>query len=96
MKFKIHKETVVTKTNIFGKPIERETICYIYRPIFFGLLNRFLSFIPNRDWVGDQIVVKCWHVYYELKKDTSKFSEQEAETLLKNIYSQPDKFIRKP
>jgi len=93
MKFKILKETVVTKTNIFGKPIECETICYIYRPIFFGLLKLFLRFTTERIACNPNVVI-CWHVSYMPKAYASKFSEQEAEKMLKTIYSQPDKFIR--
>ena len=92
MQFKILKETVTTRTNIFGKPIARETICYIYQPVFFGLFKRFLQFITV--WNDRNLdVVEGWHVYDKPKEYASKFSEQEAEEMLKRIYSQPDKFI---
>lgn len=87
MQFKIYKEVVVTKTNIFGKPIKSKTICYIYRPICFGLFKLFLRFTKVRD-------VKWWLVRYRPQDYATRFSEQEAEKMLKTIYEQPDKFIR--
>lgn len=95
IKFKILKETVVTKTNIFGKPIERETICYIYRPVFFGLFKLFLLFVAKWD-DSNQAVMECWYVSYIPKKYASTYREKDAEKMLETIYSQPDKFIRKP
>lgn len=94
MKFKIYKKEVVTLTNIFGKPIKRKTICYIYRPVFFGLFKLFLKF--TEDWDIRNRDNNWWVVRYERQSKATEFSEQEAETMLKTIYSQPDKFIRKP
>lgn len=93
MKFKIYKETVVKKTNIFGKPIEIATRCYIYRSMFFDLIKIFLSFIEDWD-VRDRY--NTWFVVrYVQQESATEFSEQEAEKMLNAIYSHPDKFIRK-
>ena len=92
MKLKIHKEVVVTKTNIFGKPIECETICYIYRPIFFGLFRLYLKI--DDCFVGIDNTGHYFEVRYVSKRFATRYPKQIAELMLKTIYSQPDKFIR--
>lgn len=94
MKFKIHKETVVTKTNIFGKPVGTETRYYIYRPVFFGLFKIYVRFLE--DWVGEfPSCVNYWKVSYHPKSFSTRFyKEEDAKRMLDLIYSQPDKFIR--
>lgn len=92
MKFKIYKETVVKKTNIFGRPIETVTRCYIYRSMFFGLMKIFLHF--TEDWHLNDRANSWWVVRYKPKFFATELTEQEAEKMLKTIYSQPDKFIR--
>lgn len=95
MKFKIYKETVVTKTNIFGKPVETDTWYYIYRPILFGLFRLYLKI--DDCFVGiDNNTVHYFEVRYVPKRFATGYPEQIAKTMLDNIYSQPDKFIRKP
>lgn len=93
MEFKIYQETVVTKTNIFGQPIESKTTCYIYRPICFGLFKLFLYF--KEDWDIRNRDNNWWEVCYKPYDYATKFSEQEAEKMLKTMYEQPNKFIRK-
>lgn len=93
MKFKIYKETVVKKTNIFGKPIESVTRCYIYRSMFFDLIKIFLYF--REDWDVFNRTNYWWVVRYVPQESATEFSEQEAEKMLNAIYSHPDKFIRK-
>lgn len=92
MKFKIYKETVVKKTNIFGKPIEIATRCYIYRSMFFGLIKIFLNF--REDWDVFNRTNYWWVVRYVQQESATEFSEQKAEKMLNAIYSHPDKFIR--
>lgn len=93
MKFKIYKETVVTGTNIFGKPVEADTWYYIYRPVFFGLFRLYLE-ISDKYVIGTDCIRHYFKVRYVPKRFATRYPKQKAKTMLDMIYSQPDKFIR--
>lgn len=90
MKFGITKEVIYTKTNINGKPLYTIAQWKVYRSLCFGLMKIYLHISSRTAWKWSAEVV----VEYVCKSKATSFeTEQEAESLIKEIENNPDKFV---
>lgn len=90
MKFWIKKKCFVRKTNIYGKVLEKDTVYYVYRSLFFGLIKLYVRLIPPSHWKKSNEV----NVNYVPIEYASVFSKEEAEELIRAFKEQPDRFVR--
>jgi hypothetical protein len=90
MKFGIKKKCFVRKTNIYGKVLEKDTVYYVYRSLFFGLIKLYVRLVLQSYWkISDEVIIN-----YVTINGATVFTKEEAEDLIKAFKENPDKFVR--
>ena len=95
MKFKVTKHKEVKTTNIFGKPADIEVYYTIDRVILW-LFHFSLEFRRSDRGIGMFPIPKeTIYIRYRPSDYATQFTfKEDAEAVLNDIYSEPNKYIR--
>lgn len=103
MKLFLRKKIKVYRRNIFGIALQYEERCYIYKWTWKGRQYLRIRVCDDRGPVFGTVdsgilnknVVEVWCTWISKFKEAHNYSKQEADFILKDVRTQPDKYILK-